>query len=228
MSATRRYKSSVPDIVLPSLHGQDWKDVSRILCVDESLNDSGAALFVDGKYTPVHKNNTSVGLYLTLSRSSSQMTKVVAYDRWIRSLISEHKPHVVILESHPFMRGNAKTSIATLEVLVGVRYIAMVACGTLGVPYAEFSTNSVKTIICGASSASKESVQMILSACGYDLPKYEGKDVVNDNVCDAIAMGEVICRMQKQELLRREYTITMGRGRAQTRSRLHPNKNAKE
>lgn len=228
MQTSRRYKSSVPDIVLPSVHGKDWKDISRILCIDESLNDSGAALFVDAKYDPVMKDGVSVGLHLTLSRSASQMTKVVAYDRWIRSLITSYKPHIVILESHPFMRGNARTSIATLEALVGVRYIAMLACGTLGIPYAEFSTNSVKTIICGTSSASKEAVQLILSACGYDLPKYEGKDIVNDNVCDAIAMGEVVCRMQKQELLRREYAITVGQARPQTRSRLRPNTPTKE
>lgn len=220
MATQRRYKSSVPDISLPSIPNKDWKDIKKILCIDESLNDSGAALFIDGKYSPVFIGTEDVGLYLTAPRNASQISKIMAYDRWIRGLLQELTPDIMVLESHPFLRGNYKTSIATLEVLVGVRYIAMLACASSGVPYAEFSTNDVKMIMCGSASATKDAVQLILTGCGYTLPKYQGKDIVNGNVCDAIAMGEVLCRMQRQELLRREYAITVGQGRPQTRQRI--------
>lgn len=225
MAARRRYSSSVPDITLPAVHNKDWQDIHRMLCVDESLNDSGAAFFIDGVYQPAIEEQQNVGLHLTLSKNASQIHKIVSYDKWLKKLITDTKPDVMVVESHPFMRMNGRTSIATLEVMIGVKYIAMLACASLGVPFVEFSTNSVKTIICGSASASKEAVQMILSACGYDLPKYLDKDVVNDNVCDAIAMGEVLSRMQKQEILRREYSITLGNGRPQTRSRLKPTRN---
>jgi Holliday junction resolvasome RuvABC endonuclease subunit len=218
MSRSRR--SSTPDISLPSVPNRDWKDLQKILCVDEALNDSGAALFIEGKYVPFMKNEIDIGLSLTLSKSASQISKIVAYDRWVRNMINTHSPHLVVLESHPFMRGNLKTSIATLEVLIGVRYVTMAICGTMGVPYAEFSTNHVKTIMCGGPSATKEMVQLVLSGLGYDLPKYQDKpELINGNVCDAIAMGEVLCRMQKQELLRREYVQDVGQGRPQTKNR---------
>jgi hypothetical protein len=78
----------------------------------------------------------------------------------------------------------------------------------------------VKTIMCGGPSATKEMVQLVLSGRGYDLPKYQDKpELINGNVCDAIAMGEVLCRMQKQELLRREYVQDVGQGRPQTKNR---------
>lgn len=219
MSRTFRRKSSTPDISLPSVPNKNWKNISRILCIDESLNDSGAALFVDGTYQPVFDDGVDVGLAMTLSPSMARISKIVAYDRWLRQIIDDTNPDIVVLESHPFMRGNATTSVATLEVLVGVRYIAMLACANKSASYAEFSTNDVKTIMCGSSSATKDAVQLVLSGCGYVLPKYKGKNVVNSNVCDAIAMGEVLCRMQKQEVLRQEYLDTTGEGRSQTSSR---------
>jgi Holliday junction resolvasome RuvABC endonuclease subunit len=220
MSRGFRRRSSTPDIALPSIAFRDWKNISRILCVDESLNDSGAALFIDAQYQPVFYNGYDVGLFLTNNKSATQLSKISAYDKWLRSLIETHKPELVILESHPFMRGNAATSIATLEALVGLRYISMIACSDAKVSYAEFSTNHVKLIMCGATSAGKDVVQLVLTGCGYTLPKYSNKpDVVNDNVCDAMAMGEVICRMQKQELLRREYIQDVGPGRPQTKHR---------
>lgn len=215
-------RTRTPDIGLPVLPNKDWADVKRMLCVDESLNNSGAALFVDGKYVPNMSGDDDIGFALTPPRSMSQLSKIVAYDRWIRGLITEHKPDVVVLESHPFIRGNMKTSIATLEVLIGVRYVAMVACGTMSTTYVEFSTNHVKMIMCGSSSASKEMIQLVLSGCGYTLPVYaNGKKAVNDNVCDAIAMGEVLARMAKQELLIREHIQSVGPGRTQTRTRNH-------
>jgi Holliday junction resolvasome RuvABC endonuclease subunit len=218
MSRVRR--SSTPDISLPSIPNRDWKNIKKILCVDEALNDSGAALFIDGKYVPFMHNDIDIGLSLTLSKSASQISKILAYDRWVRTMIDTHAPDLVVLESHPFIRGNLKTSIATLEVLIGVRYVTMVICGSTNVPYAEFSTNHVKTIMCGGMSATKEMVQLVLSGLGYNLPKYQDKpELINGNVCDAIAMGEVICRMQKQELLRREYVQDVGQGRPQTRNR---------
>ena len=189
MATTRRYKSSIPDISLPSVPNKDWKDIKKILCVDESLNDSGAALFIDGKYSPVLNGTNDVGLYLTSPRNASQISKIISYDRWIRELLETLNPDIM-------------------------------ACATLGVPYAEFSTNDVKMIMCGSASATKDAVQLILTGCGYTLPKYHGKDIINGNVCDAIAMGEVLCRMQRQELLRRDYAITVGQGRPQTRQRI--------
>lgn len=219
--AIRRSSSSTPDICLPSLPNKEWANINRILCVDESLNDSGAALFVDKKYVAQLDGGNDVGLAITMPRSMSQLSKIIAYDRWLKSLFEEHKPDVVVLESHPFIRGSAKTSIATLEVLVGVRYIAMLACGSNGIPYAEFSTNHVKLIMCGASSAAKDMVQLVLTGCGYSLPVYKGKpEVINDNVCDAIAMGEVLVRMQRQEELRRSSVGSLGQGRTQTKGRV--------
>lgn len=214
-----RRRSSTPDIALPAVFNKDWGDISRILCVDESLNDSGAALFVDGKYQPFTNGFAfDNGLTLTQNKNMHVVSKLIKYESWIQKMLQDHRPDLVIGESHPFTRGNQKTSSATLEVMAGVRYVTMLACGKMSVPYVEFSTNHVKTIMCGAPGASKEMVQLVLTGCGYDLPRY-ANEVVNDNVCDAIAMGEVICRMQKQELLRREYIQSVGEGRPQTRRR---------
>ena len=60
-----RKKSSTPDITLPALHSskKEWTEINRILCVDQSLNDSGAALFVEGRYIPVtNADGNNVGL----------------------------------------------------------------------------------------------------------------------------------------------------------------------
>lgn len=221
-----RRRSSTPDIALPAVHNRDWGKIVRILCIDESLNDSGAALFVDGKYQQFTNGfSFDTGLALSQTKSATTVSKLIKYDAWVKNLIEEHKPDVVIGESHPFARGNQKTSIATLEVMAGVRYITMLVCGKAFTPYVEFSTNHVKTIMCGGSNATKEMVQLVLTGCGYDLPKYANGSV-NGNVCDAIAMGEVICRMQKQELLRREYIQSVGEGRPQTRKRRMANKDS--
>lgn len=216
---TYRRRSSTPDICLPPVHNRDWKFLSKILCIDESLNDSGAAFFINGTYQPKpNGEGIDIGFVLTQPKNATTVSKIIKYKSWVKSLLDECQPDLVIGESHPFARGNHKTSIVTLEVMAGVRYITMLACGKQAVPYVEFSTNHVKTIMCGGASATKEMVQLVLTGCGYTLPKY-ANGAVNGNVCDAIAMGEVICRMQKQELLRREYIQDVGEGRSQTRSR---------
>ncbi|NBS88485.1 hypothetical protein EBS67_00510 [bacterium] len=222
MAFNKSRKSSTPDIALPALTGKSWPTISRILCIDESLNDSGAALFVDCVYQKVidEESKDNIGLFLTIKKNQSQVFKIIKYFNWVDQMIKDHNPDVVIGETHPFTRGNLKTSSATLEVMAGIRYITMLACGLSSVPYVEFSTNHVKTIMCGAPSASKEMVQMILKGCGYDLPVYWGQaQEINGNVCDAIAMGEVICRMQKQEILRMQYSVVVGPGRSQTQKR---------
>ena len=222
MASYRTRRSSTPDIALPDLTGKTWPSISRILCIDESLNDSGAALFIDSVYQTVIDNESkdNIGLFITVKKTLSQVTKIVRYHEWVKQLLIDHKPDVVIGESHPFARGNFKTSSATLDVMAGIRYVTMLTCGLAGIPYVEFSTNHVKTIMCGAPSASKEMVQMILKGCGYDLPVYYGPSTeVNGNVCDASAMGEVICRMQKQEILRLQYSVVVGPGRSQTKKR---------
>lgn len=218
----RRQVSSryTPDIALPVIDPKDWTKINCILCVDESLNNSGAALFRDGKYCPVEENGKNVGLYLTPPRTNSQFEKIMLYHNWVMQLAKEHQPEAIIVESHPFMRGSAKTSLATMEALIGVKYVTMVSCGTLNIPYAEFSTNHVKTIMCGSPSATKDQMQSVLKICGYDLPLFsKSKESINDNVCDAIAMGEVLTRMQRQEKLLREYSPSVGQGRSQTSRR---------
>lgn len=214
-------KSSTPDIALPSIANKDWHQIHRILCVDESLNDSGAAFFVDGVYSPVlNENNVDIGYCITMKKTLSQQEKIIKYENWIYDMIRTLNPDIVIGENHPFARGSQKTSIATLEVMAGIRYITMLVCGKNNVPYVEFSTNHVKTIMCGGASATKDMIQLVLQGCGYTLPVYNTpKALVNGNVCDAIAMGEVICRMQKQELLRREHIPLAGEGRPQTKHR---------
>lgn len=215
----RTRRSQTPDISLPPIKNRNWASLGRVLCIDESLNNSGAAFFIDGKYQPKMDNGNDIGLILKQSVSKSQQERIVAYYEWVCSIVLEEKPDVVIGESHPFIRGNKNTSIATLEVLSGVRYITMLACGQSKVHYVEFSTNHVKTVMCGSSSASKEMIQLVLKGCGYTLPVYKNTSEVNDNVCDAIAMGEVITRMQKQEAIRQQYADVVGNGRPQTRSR---------
>lgn len=219
----RSRRSSTPDISLPPIKNRNWANFNRILCIDESLNNSGAAMFVDGAYRPRLEDGIDVGLSLKQSISKSQQEKIVAYHQWVASLLESEAPDVVIGESHPFIRGNKNTSIATLEVLSGVRYVTMLACGQARVPYAEFSTNHVKLVMCDSSSASKEMIQLILKGCGYMLPVYKSNSEVNDNVCDAIAMGEVITRMQKQEVIRQQYAGIVGDGRSQTRLRRKQN-----
>ncbi|NDG65830.1 MAG: hypothetical protein EBY23_02715 [Actinobacteria bacterium] len=218
-----RKKSSTPDITLPALHSskKEWTEINRILCVDQSLNDSGAALFVEGRYIPVmNTDGCNVGLALTLSQNWTQQKRCVAYGKWISSLIDQHDVDLVIGESHPFARGKQNSSIATVEALAGIRWITMYVCGQNDITYTEFSTNHVKTIMCGSSTASKEAVQMILTASGIELPRYQKKpDIINSNVCDAIAIGEVICRMQRQEILLRKYQPIVGSGRSQSKSR---------
>lgn len=217
MTYTKR--SNIPDIVLPSLHNKDWGEINKIICIDESLNDSGAALFIDGKYQPFANGfSFDTGLSLTQTKTATTVSKLIKYESWVQNLLNEHSPDLVVGESHPFARGSQKTSIVTLEVMAGIRYITLLVCGKTSIPYVEFSTNHVKTIMCGGSAATKEMVQLVLTGCGYDLPKYANGGI-NGNVCDAIAMGEVIIRMQKQELLRREYIQSVGQGRPQTRQR---------
>lgn len=217
----KRTKSSTPDIALPSIGNKDWASIKRILFIDESLNDSGAALFVDGKYVEQkNENNIDIGFALTLPAHASKTIKLVKYHDWVTGLIHALSPDLVVGESHPFARGNAGTSIATLETMAGIRYITMLLASIKKIPYADFSASSVKLVMCGGSTASKEMVQLVLTGCGYKLPEYDKKPgVINGNVCDAIAIGEVICRMQKQEILRREYIQSVGEGRPQTRTR---------
>lgn len=218
----RRRASSVPDITLPDLgKDADWKTVRTILCLDQSLTDSGAALFVDGEYVPVqHASGLFVGWALTVPTSWSRQKKAVAYGAWLRELISQAKPEIIIGESHPFARGKAETSTASLEALIGIRWISMFIAGQNKIPYVEFSTNHVKYILCGSVSASKNSVQTMLRATNIDLPIYELKPaIINGNVCDAIAMGVVISRMQTQERLLAEYAPIVGNGRSQTKTR---------
>lgn len=221
MSVPRTRRSRTPDINLPGIKNRDWAtDINRMLCIDESLNDSGAALFVDTKYIPqTDVTGKDVGFFLKQSPSKSQQERIVAYHDWVANIISTHKPDVVIGESHPFARGNRNTSIVTLEVMAGVRYVTMLICGKLGVPYVEFSTNYVKLMMCDSTAASKEMIQLVLQGCGYDLPIYFGKNEINGNVCDAIAMGEVLSRMQRQEIIRKQLSTVVGNGRSQTQSR---------
>ena len=69
-------------------------------------------------------------------------------------------------------------------------------------------------------SAPKSAVQTILRATNIELPVYELKPaIINGNVCDAIAMGVVISRMQTQERLLAEYSPIVGVGRSQTKTR---------
>lgn len=215
-------RSSTPDIALPLIKNRNWGSINTILFIDESLNDSGAAVFKNGKYqAQPNAANIDIGLSLTLPASMAQIDKLVRYDQWVTEMITAYTPDVVIGESHPFARGSMKTSTATLDVMAGIRYITMLLCGKFRIPYAEFSTNHVKTIMCGAPAATKEMVQMILTGCGYELPQYDGKEGrINGNVCDAIAMGEVISRMQRIEVLRLEYASSNDEGRPQTKKRI--------
>jgi Holliday junction resolvasome RuvABC endonuclease subunit len=219
----KKSKSSTPDITLPALgsKAKEWTDMRRILCIDQSLNDSGAALFVNGTYIEKYtEDGLSIGESLTVSPNWTQQRRCVEYGKWISEMIEETVPDIVIGESHPFARGNKTTSIATLEALAGIRWITMYACGLLDIPYAEFSTNHVKLIMCGSSTASKDAIQMIIRAMDIELPKYRSKpDIINGNVCDAIAMGEVLSRMIRQEALRKEYISITGPGRSQTKGR---------
>lgn len=221
--SSRRRQSKTPDITLPSLHSKtkEWTDIRRILCVDESLNDSGAALFLDGKYQPVlTEEGLSIGLALTVSSNWTQQRRCVAYGQWISDMIDDYGVELVIGESHPFARGKQNASIATIEAIAGIRWITMFVCGQRDVLYTEFSTNHVKLIMCGSSTASKEAVQMILKATEIELPVYRLKpDIINGNVCDAIAIGEVVSRMVKQEIIRKKYAPEVGGGRSQTKNR---------
>jgi Holliday junction resolvasome RuvABC endonuclease subunit len=216
-------RSSTPDITLPAIHTKEkeWSDIRTILCVDQSLNDSGAALFVDGQYVPeISADGRNLGLALTCSPNWTQQRRCLLYGQWISSLLETYAVDLVVGESHPFARGNQSTSIATLEALAGIRWVTMYVAGEKNVPYTEFSTNHVKLIMCGSSTASKEAVQTILIASGIQLPEYKKKSgIINANVCDAIAMGEVIVRMQRQELIRQQLTPVIGAGRPQTKNR---------
>lgn len=218
----KRRVSSVPDITLPDVgRDLDWKKIKKILCLDQSLSDSGAALFIDGEYIPVqHSSGLHIGWALTLPSSWPRQKKSVAYGAWLRELIAQSTPEIIIGESHPFARGKAETSTATLESLVGIRWISMFVSGQNKIPYVEFSTNHVKYILCGTMSAPKSAVQTILRATNIELPVYELKPaIINGNVCDAIAMGVVISRMQTQERLLAEYSPIVGAGRSQTKMR---------
>jgi Holliday junction resolvasome RuvABC endonuclease subunit len=216
-------RSSTPDITLPAIHTKEkeWSDIRTILCVDQSLNDSGAALFVDGQYVPeISADGRNLGLALTCSPNWTQQRRCLLYGQWISSLLETYAVDLVVGESHPFARGKQNASIATIEAIAGIRWITMFICGQRDVLYTEFSTNHVKLIMCGSSTASKEAVQMILKASEIELPVYRSKpDIINGNVCDAIAIGEVVSRMQRIEILRKKYAPEVGGGRSQTKNR---------
>lgn len=218
----RKKTSSVPDISLPPVQKPfDWKSARKILCIDQSLNDSGAALYVDGVYLPVETDTgISVGWALTLPTRWQKQDKILAYGAWVRQLVAESSPDIIVGESHPFARGKMETSTTTLEALIGVRWITMFVAAQNSIPYTEFSTNHVKYILCGSASAPKNAIQMILEAIGVKIPVYHSKNgIINHNVCDAIAMCEVINRMQKQERMLSEYQTIVGKGRSQTNLR---------
>lgn len=219
---SRRRSSAIPNISLPEVKGNfNWVNANRILCIDQSLNDSGAALYIDGKYVPVHNSSgKSIGWALTLPVRWQRQEKILAYGAWVRELISEASPDVVIAESHPFARGKQDASTISMETLIGVRWVTMFVAAQSQVPYTEFSTNHVKYILCGGFSVSKGAIQTMLRAIIEEIPVYESKSgIVNGNVCDAIAMCEVISRMQKQEKILSEYAEQIGKGRTQTHSR---------
>ena len=215
--------SKTPDISLPMLSSRDkgWESIRRILLLDESLNDSGAALYIDGKYIPqLTEDGIDIGFALTMPPRWDKQRRCVEYGRWLSSILSDNDVDLVIAESHPFARGSAKTSTVTFEALAGIRWITMYVCGTHDVSYTEFSTNHVKLIMCGSTTASKEAVQQIIIASNIDLPQYRNPSgKINGNVCDAIALGEVICRMQRIEMLQKQYAPIVGKGRSQASRR---------
>ena len=124
----RGRRSKTPDIALPTLKNKNWCKIYTALFVDESLNDSGAAIFCNGMYQPqLNAEGIDTGLALTNPVSAAQIQKIIQYDKWITSLIEQFSPEVVVGESHPFARGSIKTSNATLDVMTGIRYITMLA-----------------------------------------------------------------------------------------------------
>ena len=219
----RTKKTSTPDISLPPLlkSQKEWHEIRRVLFLDESLNDSGAAFYENGKYAAQKdESGTDFGLALTVSPRWDKQRRCVEFGNWLTELIEKFAPEVVVGESHPFARGSRMTSTATLDALTGIRWITMYVCGKHEIPYTEFSTNHVKLIMCGSNTASKEAVQQMIVASEISLPEYRNPSgKINGNVCDAIALGEVISRMQRQEILLRQYQPVIGKGRSQVARR---------
>ena len=216
-------RSSTPDISLPPLlkTEKEWHEIRKVIFLDESLNDSGAALYIDGKYIPNRdESGIDFGLALTVSPRWDRQRRCVEFGNWLSSLIEDHEPDIIVGESHPFARGGRTTSTATLEALTGIRWITMYVCGQHKTPYTEFSTNHVKLIMCGSTTASKEAVQQMIVASEIPLPEYRNPSgKINGNVCDAIALCEVVSRMQRQEILLKKYEPVVGKGRSQAARR---------
>lgn len=92
-------RSSTPDISLPPLlkTEKEWHEIRKVIFLDESLNDSGAALYIDGKYIPNRdESGIDFGLALTVSPRWDRQRRCVEFGNWLSSLIEDHEPDIIV------------------------------------------------------------------------------------------------------------------------------------
>ncbi len=106
----------------------------------------------------------------------------------VRELVLEHQPACVAVEEL-YVGPNPRGVLAVGQA----RGAALVACGALGVPMAEYSVATIKTAVCGYGRAEKAQVgQMVRAILGLPAPPS------SEHAADALAAA--ICHSQRLRL----------------------------
>ena len=109
--------------------------------------------------------------------------RLAAIHERVRELVLTHRPACVAVEEL-YVGPNPRSILAVGQA----RGAALVACGTLGVPVAEYSVSVIKTAVCGYGRAEKAQVgQMVRAILALDrLPASEhAADALAAAICHA-------------------------------------------
>jgi len=128
-----------------------------------------------------------LGVVTTRSGADAGARLATIHER-VRELLLAHRPACVAVEEL-YVGPNPRSILAVGQA----RGAALVACGTLGVPVAEYSVSVIKTAVCGYGRAEKGQVgQMVRAILALDRPPS------SEHACDALAAA--ICHTHHARL----------------------------
>ncbi len=129
------------------------------------------------------------GGVITTSPDTALERRLAAIAERIESLIAEHRPEAMAIESIYFGK-NAETAF-----LVGqARGAVITAAGKNGIPVTSYTPQQIKLAVCGAGGAGKQQVQRMVCA----LLSLSPSPLPPDHAADALAVG--ICHVNAAPL----------------------------
>ena len=220
MAGGRRRR--VPDIRLPVLTDGDWGNVHTVLALDLATVDSGAAVFADRalmQRVPLDEGHAyTIPVAHHTPASWSLARRLAAIEIWVDELLDYLPIDAVVMESHPFAQGMRHRQ-ETVEGLAMARAAAMIPAAQRGIPCAAFSVNDARYLVCSlpapqettGGDAVKAKVVYNMQVLGYEVPEKK-RGVPNDNVADAMCLGEAIARLLALHHLQTAYGDRPGNG----------------